>query len=99
MAKEELKRLFEDEIRSKVIQMKKEGVHNPTLFLGMVDRDGWFRATINAVSKKEETSGFAKLLDKRRTDLSLESSVVKEEFKDLFDEKEINLCKMRLGIR
>lgn len=47
---------------------------------------------------RKNTSGFKRLKDENRLDLSIEYYVVKEEYNEIFDIEDIEICKKKLGL-
>jgi len=75
----------------------KINVYTPKLFISMVKELGHYHATKKTI-QKSNTSGYLKLAESERLDLCIENLVIKEEYKSLFTNEEIKLCKRRLGI-
>ena len=74
----------------------KECGYRATRFLQMLSEKGGVKTAKELVSKEGGTDGFSKLWQLGRLDLSVEALVLKDDFKELFTEEELSLCKVRL---
>ncbi|MBZ9621424.1 hypothetical protein G9F71_000770 [Clostridium sp. FP2] len=74
----------------------KECGYRATRFLQMLSEKGGVKTAKELVSKEGGTDGFSKLWQLGRLDLSVEALVLKDEFKELFTEEQLSLCKARL---
>lgn len=92
---------FENELKEKSNIAKKECKYNPTYFNQMLAELGGVNTAKRLIEKAIKTGnssdGFTTLLLCNRLDLTMEASVIKEEFKDLFTLEEIDYCKSVLG--
>lgn len=70
--------------------------YRPTIFREMLIREGGLKTAKSLISKNAETTGFTKLLECSRLDLSVEALVAKDKYKELFTDKEIKSCKDKL---
>ncbi|MDC9722506.1 MAG: hypothetical protein PSN34_06995 [Urechidicola sp.] len=94
--KEFLKKEFEREIDILLIKTTKE-VYRPNYFYKLsLNVGGHYQATKILIPKLSD--GFTKLLEKERTDLSIEFIVIKPKYKSLFTDDEIKMCKRKLRI-
>lgn len=74
----------------------KECGYRATRFLQMLGEKGGVKTAKELISKDGGTEGFLKLWQFGRLDLSIEALVQQEEFRELFTEEELKLCKERL---
>lgn len=92
---------FEQELRDKMFLSKKECKYNPTYFIQMLNECGGVATAKTLISKALQTGnpsdGFTRLYLEGRLDLSMEDSVCKAEYSELFEEYEIDYCKKVLG--
>ena len=98
---EKLDIIFEQELREKMIVAKKECKYNATYFLQMLNEQGGVMTAKTLIAKALQTGnpsdGFTRLFMEGRLDLSMEDSVCKPEYKELFEQHEIDYCKEVLG--
>ena len=94
---ENLSRKFERELLANVYEAKVKCKYNASYFCRMIAEYGGVATAKNLIEKAirtgEPSDGYVKLLMLGRTDLSMEHSVCKEEYKSLFTEEEIQYCK------
>lgn len=94
---------FERELRNNVTVAKKECRYNATYFNQMLDKLGGVQTAKRLIAKAIQTGnpsdGFTTLLLCGRLELTMEASVIKDEFRDLFSSEEISYCKSVLGVR
>lgn len=88
---------FEAEIKDKMARAKKECKYNPTRFNQMISTYGGVetakRLIANALQTGNMSDGFTTLFLCGRLDLTMETSVCKPEYKELFSFEEIEYCK------
>lgn len=93
---------FETELRNKMLLAKKECRYNPIRFNQMLEQYGGVAAAKRLIQSAKETgvipTGYARLLEEGRLDLTVEHSVCKEKYQPLFSPDEVNFCKELLGI-
>ena len=98
---DKLKLKFENELYDKIVVAKKECHYNPTYFNQMLAEYGGVATAKRLIEKDLSTGnpsdGFTTLYLKRRLDLTMEDSVSNPEYKDLFEQHEIDYCKKILG--
>ena len=70
--------------------------YNPTIFASMVTEYGGVKAAKKLVVQSQPTDGFVRLWTMKRLDLTAERFVIDDEFRSLFTEDEIQICKDRL---
>lgn len=70
--------------------------YNPKLYIHMIEDKGAVAAAKALINNPKVSSGFEKLWEKNRLDLSLEVAVINEEFRTLFTAEEIEICRSRL---
>ena len=96
-----LEQEFENELLEKMLTAKIKCHYNPTYFNQMLAEIGGVatakRLIQKAMQSGEISDGFKKLLSLQRLDLTMEDSVCKEKYKELFSTDEINFCKQLLG--
>ena len=92
---------FENELRNKMFCAKKECCYNPTYFNQMLAEIGGVATAKRLIEKALATGnpsdGFTTLLLNGRLDLTMEDSVCKPEYRDLFEQYQIDYCKTVLG--
>ena len=93
---EELEKKFHGEMVTIYKTAKKELKYNATRFLQLVSDNGGLRAAKQLIAVDGGTYGFEVLWGHGRLDLSVEALVLKPEFRQLFTDEEIILCKTRL---
>lgn len=85
---EVLTRTFEEELREKMIQAKKECKYNPTRFNQMLAQYGGVETARRLIASAQKTGnlseGLSTLWSCGRLDLSMEESVCKPEYAALF---------------
>ena len=93
---ETLARQFENELKDKMLRAKKECKYNPTRFNQMLARYGGVETAKRLIANSMATSitpaGFTTLLLCGRPDLTMEHSVCKPEYRELFTADEIRYC-------
>ena len=93
---ETLARQFENELKDKMLRAKKECKYNPTRFNQMLARYGGVetakRLIANSMATGITSDGFTTLLLCGRLDLTMEHSVCKPEYRELFTADEIRYC-------
>lgn len=93
---------FEAELRDKTLLAKKVCGYNPIRFNQMLDQYGGVETAKRLIRSARETgvipSGYARLLEKDRLDLTVEDSVCKDEYRSLFSADEVEFCKELLGV-
>lgn len=98
---EKLRLKFENELRDKMYVAKKECRYNPTYFNQMIAEIGGVstakRLIEKAIATGNPSDGFTTLLLNGRLDLTMEDSVCKPEYAELFEMFEIDYCKKILG--
>lgn len=83
-----LEKEFTKELLDNVAEMKQYG-YNPTIYTRMISENGAINAAKKLVVKDVQSSGFATLIMLRKLELSVEASVIKDKYKDLFTDAEI----------
>ena len=87
---------FHDDMMNIYYTAKKELGYNATRFLQLVSEKGGLQAAKILITKNEPTYGFEVLWEHNRLDLTVEAHVLKTEYKKLFTEEEIKICRYRL---
>jgi len=75
---------------------KRDIGYNPTRFRQLINRKGALIAVKELINSSSVPTGLTTLWENGRLDLSVESQVLKEKYKELFTENEISICKIRL---
>ena len=75
---------------------QKELNYNATRFLQLISNNGGLHAAKQLIAVDGGTYGFEVLWEHGRLDLSVEALVLEKEFRQLFTDEEITLCKTRL---
>lgn len=91
-----LQNRFNKEILESIKTMKKE-VYSPTRFIIMLHKannDAY--SIVPKIISKNTTIGLEKLYEKNRLDLSVEATIIKPEYKELFPVEIINICRRKL---
>jgi len=78
------------------VRVKKEINYNPSRFIQLVSERGGLAAAKQLIKVDGGTSGFTTLWEHNRLDLSVEAHVIKPEYRNLFTEEEIEICRNRL---
>lgn len=83
-----LEKEFTKELFDNVAEMKQYG-YNPTIYMRMISENGAVNAAKKLVMQDVQSSGFATLIMINKLELSVEASVIKDKYKDLFTDAEI----------
>ncbi|MXZ33033.1 MAG: hypothetical protein F4234_09205 [Gammaproteobacteria bacterium] len=76
---------------------KEEAGYNASLFLRMVVDQGGLQAARKLINSREPSSGYTRLFELDRLDLTVEAVVLQSShFHPLFTEQELEVCKTRL---
>ena len=101
MDHEKLCNQFEEELKDKMMRAKKECKYNPTRFNQMLAQYGGVatakRLIGNSIRTGHTSDGYTTMLLCGRLDLTMEDSVCKSEYKQLFSEEEISYCRALLN--
>lgn len=87
---------FNKEIRNLYIRSKDEEGYQASYFLNMLENYGSVLTAKKLLIAKEAQSGFLKLMEKGRKDLTVEALILKDEYADLFTPEEIKAAKERI---
>ena len=68
----------------------------PTYFLRMVNEQGGLAAAKQLLSGDDPSSGFTRLWEEQRLDISVEAVVLQEPWRSLFTEEELTKARRRL---
>jgi len=94
---------FENELRDKMLRAKKECKYNPTRFNQMLTQYGGVetakRLIANGIATGNTSDGYTTLYLCGRLDLTMEHSVCKPVYRDLFTAEEISYCNNLLGAK
>lgn len=89
--KELTNELFDD-IRT----MKKVFNYTPTVYIRMISQYGTIKAVKQLILKDDNTTGFTKLWQFHRLDLTCEAKVINPKYAPLFTIDEVNKCREKL---
>ena len=78
------------------MRTKKEIKYNATRFIQLVSEKGGLLAAKQLIAKDGGTYGFEVLWENKRLDLSIEAYVLRHEYRELFSDEEIAMCRNRL---
>lgn len=90
-----LEKEFTKELLDNVAEMKQYG-YNPTIYTRMISENGAVNAAKKLALKDVQSSGFATLIMINKLELSAEASVIKDKYKVLFTDAEIQNSKRKL---
>ena len=93
----ELVKQFDHAMMDIYITAKKECGYTATRFLQMISEKGGLATAKQLISKPGGTDGFVTLWQHGRLDLSVEATVLKPMFRELFTEEERRICRERLA--
>lgn len=71
----------------------KECNYRPTRFLQMLSKHGGIKTAKTLIKTPGGTDGFTRLWELGRLDLSVEALVIRDKYRDLFSQDEINKCR------
>lgn len=92
----DLERKFHNAMINVYKKSDKECGYRATRFLQMLGEKGGVKTAKKLISKDGGTEGFLKLWQFGRLDLSIEALVQQDEFRELFTDEELEMCKERL---
>lgn len=92
----DLEKEFFSKMKNIYIEADNECGYRATRFLQMLGEKGGVATAKSLINKPGGTEGFEKLWELGRLDLSIEALVIKEEYKPLFTDEEIQLCTEKL---
>jgi len=87
---------FHQEMINIYKKAKAEAHYTATRFFHMVDSEGGLATAKKLIMRDDDSAGFASLWERNRLDLTVEALVIREEFRSLFSEEEIEKCKKKL---
>ena len=94
---------FENELKDKMLRAKKECKYNPTRFNQMLAQYGGVetakRLISNGITTGATSDGYTTLYLCGRLDLTMEHSMCKPEYRDLFTSEEICYCNNLMGVK
>ena len=90
---DKLELIFTEELKNRAYEAKKKYKYNPTRFLQMLAVYGGRDTARRLIKTGEISDGFTRLLMEDRLDLTTEAVVIETQFKDLFTDEEIKICK------
>lgn len=92
----ELENKFERELLNNISKVEEKIGYHSNYFLRMVQKYGGVSATRKLIEQSRlagTMEGFKKLVEKGCSDLTMESSVIKKEYEELFSKEDIRFCK------
>lgn len=95
MDRKTLENKFDNDMHNIPIETLKFG-YNPTYFLKMLSEKGGYLTAKELIKSDNLQSGFTKLWEEGRLDLSVEAHVIKLEYSELFTDAERQTCIKRL---
>lgn len=95
MNQKELEQQLHDEFEATIPKVKAKGLR-PTKFISMLNEYGGYETAKKLIGTREASQGFADLLMKGLSHLSVESIVLQDKYKPLFTEEELKICRERL---
>lgn len=87
---------FDKEMRNIYFRAKTECNYTPTYFLKMIDEMGGLQTAKVLLRKDTISSGFTKLYECKRLDLTVEALILRNPWQQLFTEEERKIAKRRL---
>jgi hypothetical protein len=84
-------------MRDVYLRAKTEAGYNATYFLRMLSDHGPIDTARRLITSTQPSEGFTQLWQRGRLDLTVEASVLRPEFADLFTEEERDACRRRLS--
>lgn len=91
-----LEQVLTNELFGDIRAMKKEFNYTPTIYIRMISQYGAIKAVKQLVLKDDNTTGFTKLWQFHRLDLTCEAKVINPKYAHLFTIDEINKCREKL---
>jgi hypothetical protein len=92
----ELEQQFLKALMHGVESSRKECNYNPNYFLQMLDDYGALGAARRLITGDNPSSGFTRLWECKRLDLTVEAIALTPPYRDLFTEEELTLARERL---
>ena len=87
---------FEERISKLIRDSINECRYTPHYFMRMRTKYGGVEATKRLLHRPDDPSGFVRLWELRRLDLSLEKVVLEPEWRNLFTDEELKVAQRRL---
>ena len=91
----ELENQFHEEM-VRIYHEATEFGYYPTYFLQMVSNDGGLSAAKRLLNSNDTSSGFVRLWEEERLDLSVEALALQEPWSELFTDSELDAARHRL---
>lgn len=88
----ELEKKFDEELIKNYEKAQKAGGYNPTRFLETVGKFGGVKTAKEIMRKGKNSDGFDKLQQAGLIELTMEASITKPKYADLFTDDEVNSC-------
>ena len=92
----DLKRQFHNVMLSIYERAKSECNYNATRFLQMVNEQGGLKAAKTLLNSPGLSEGLIALWERKRLDISMEATILKEPWNTLFTKEELEIAKKRL---
>ena len=93
---DEPERAFAKAMRDVYVRAKTEAGYNATYFLRMLSDHGPIDTARRLITSTQPSEGFTQLWQRGRIDLTVEATVLRPEFVDLFTDEERDACRRRL---
>lgn len=94
---DDLTRAFHAHMTKLVQRIVKETGYKPTAFVHMLQERGGLAAAQHLLAAPRPSSGFTTLWEMRRLDLTVEAAVLDNTWAGLFDSRELDVARRRLG--
>jgi hypothetical protein len=94
---DESEKAFAKAMRDVYLRTKTEAGYNATYFLRMLSDHGPIDTARRLITSTQPSEGFTQPWQRGRLDLTVEASVLRPEFADLFTEEERDLSRRRLS--
>ena len=93
---DQLRKQLEGDMENIYYEAAKIGYY-PTRYMDMIKRKGAMTTALELIRRDGGSSGFSKLWDLKRLDLSVEALVVSGKYDLLFSKDDIEICRQRLS--
>ena len=92
----DLERAFHQRMREVYDQAKSECGYTATRFLQMVNAEGGLQAAKKLLSAGGYSEGLTRLWEEKRLDISMEATILREPWCELFTDDELSIAKTKL---
>jgi hypothetical protein len=87
---------FHERMRQIHEQARTECDYKATRFIQMVNADGGLQTAKKLLASKGYSEGLTRLWEEKRLDISMEATVLKDPWCDLFTEEELSIARKKL---